>query len=81
MVAGSNPVVHPTHTTPKNGVVNTRLIASGFRYNGRLRFYLARVAELVDALVLGTSVFDVGVRVSPFAPDLVPVYGTSPNPC
>ena len=28
----------------------------------------ARVAELVDALVLGTSVFDVRVRVSPFAP-------------
>jgi hypothetical protein len=26
------------------------------------------VAELVDALVLGTSVFDVRVRVSPFAP-------------
>ncbi len=32
----------------------------------------ARVAELVDALVLGTSVFDVRVRVSPFAP----VFGT-----
>ncbi len=29
---------------------------------------IARVAELVDALVLGTSVFDVRVRVSPFAP-------------
>jgi hypothetical protein len=28
----------------------------------------ARVAELVDALVLGTSIFDVRVRVSPFAP-------------
>jgi hypothetical protein len=30
----------------------------------------AKVAELVDALVLGTSIFDVRVRVSPFAPCL-----------
>jgi DNA-directed RNA polymerase subunit E'/Rpb7 len=29
---------------------------------------IARVAELVDALVLGTSAFGVRVRVSPFAP-------------
>ncbi len=35
---------------------------------------IARVAELVDALVLGTSVFDVRVRVSPFAP----IYSLSP---
>ena len=28
----------------------------------------ARVAELVDALVLGTSIYDVGVRVPPLVP-------------
>ena len=31
-------------------------------------FKLARVAELVDALVLGTSAFGMGVRVPPLAP-------------
>ena len=53
-------------------VRNVPYLAFGFRYNGRLTNYSARVAELVDALVLGTSVLDVGVRVSPFAPVFVP---------
>ena len=52
---------------PMNGR-NVSLFTFGFRYNKRLKSYFARVAELVDALVLGTSVIDVGVRVSPFAP-------------
>ena len=30
--------------------------------------HYARVAELVDALVLGTSIHDVGVRVPPLVP-------------
>ncbi len=99
VVAGSNPVVHPTQTLLLHGriglahpgvyapgasvalfvVRNVSFLALGFRYNGRLTNYSARVAELVDALVLGTSVFDVGVRVSPFAPVFVPPTGTSHN--
>ena len=34
----------------------------------RLQIKFASVAELVDALVLGTSIYDVRVRVSPLAP-------------
>ncbi len=33
--------------------------------------YIARVAELVDALVLGTSIYDVWVRVPPLAPPVI----------
>ena len=32
---------------------------------------IARVAELVDALVLGTSALCMGVRVPPLAPDVI----------
>ncbi len=34
----------------------------------RFIIYFAGVAELADALDLGSSVFDVGVQVSPSAP-------------
>gem|GEM_PF-3028618 len=36
-----------------------------------LQIKFASVAELVDALVLGTSIYDVGVRVSPLAPLII----------
>lgn len=33
-----------------------------------IQIKFASVAELIDALVLGTSIYDVRVRVSPLAP-------------
>ncbi len=40
----------------------------------RLIIYFAGVAELADALDLGSSVFDVGVQVSPSAPFISPTH-------
>ena len=46
-----------------------------FRYYKSTR---ARVAKLVDALDLGSSVFDVGVQVPPRAPLIMP-FGSIMN--
>ena len=44
-------------------------------FTEKLIIYYAGVAELADALDLGSSVFDVGVQVSPSAPvNLSKVY-------
>ena len=51
-------------------VVGSSPIGHPIHYLSSIIDILARVAELVDALVLGTSILDVRVRVSPFAPYL-----------
>ena len=73
VVAGSNPVVHPTLASSASTDMHilSRHCCRDFAIISDLGCTTARVAELVDALVLGTSVFDVGVRVSPFAPVFV----------
>ena len=46
-----------------------------------LTFHSARVAELADALDLGSSVFDVGVQVPPRAPSLRTWLSGRASPC
>ena len=73
VVAGSNPVGHPIeplaqsveHLTFNQGVTGSIPVWLTIQ---KLNSKFARVAKLVYALDLGSSVFDMWVRVPPFAP-------------
>ena len=74
VVAGSSPVSHPINNEPLAQSVEHLTFNQGV--TGSIPVWLtiykvnefARVAKLVYALDLGSSVFDMWVRVPPFAP-------------
>ena len=75
VVAGSSPVGHPINYEPLAQSVEHLTFNQGVTGSipvwltiQKLNSKFARVAKLVYALDLGSSVFDMWVRVPPFAP-------------